>query len=139
MHTVDQAGDYYAQCPYTAHPLFSWSPIIALSGLVVASIGVRILGSKQSSLETKATLILESLAGIEGIWISFVSLFGQAVFESFLGLLGYPLGFFLVIDGLRRLKVGKTALILASVAILIFSGIIFFYALLAAVVLSEYP
>jgi hypothetical protein len=136
---VNQAGDYYVQCPYTAHPLLSWSPIIALGGIVVSSSGMK-WGSYTKASRLKAlTWGLEFLVGIEGMYIAFISLSGQAVFESYVGLLGYPLGFFFVLDSLRRQRAGRAAMVIATITILIVSAIFLFFALMFAVMMSEYP
>jgi hypothetical protein len=137
VHKVNQAGDYYFLCPYTAYPLFPWSPLIALVGLLIGWIGVR--GSSPMSVPFlgRFTWGLEILAGIEGIYISWVSLLGQAVFESYIGLLGYPLGFLFVLDGLRRPKAGRAVIALTAIAILVLSGILFFLVSIAAMMMSD--
>jgi len=140
VHMVNQAisGDYYLECPYSNHRLLFWSPIIALSGVLLVSVGIRMTRGRPLVLVTKFAPAVEALTGVEAMIAAFFSLFMRPEFESFLGLLGYPIGFLLVLDGLRRSKASRGEIVSAAVMILLISGVFFFFALIVAMGMSEY-
>lgn len=140
VHVVNQTikGDHYLQCPYTNHRLLFWSPIIALSGVSLVSVGIRATRGKLLVLMPKFAAAVEVLTGAEAMIAAFFSLFMRPEFETYVGLLGYPIGFLLVLDGLRRSKVSLGGIVSAAVMILLISGVFFFFALIGAMAMSEY-
>lgn len=140
VHVVDQVieGDYYLQCPYTNHRLLFWSPIVALSGVLLFSAGIRVTRGKLFDRMSEFGPMVEALTGVEGMIVAFVSLFQRPEVETYVGLLGYPIGFLLVLDGLRRSKGSVAGIVSAAVMILLISAVIFFFALVAGMAISEY-
>jgi hypothetical protein len=140
VHVVNQMtrGDYYLECPYTSHRLLFWSPIVALSGVVLLSVGIRTDQRKPLSFVPKFAPTVELLTGVEGMMVAFISLFQRPEFETFVGLLGYPIGLLLVLDGLRRSKVSLAGIVSIAVMILLISGVVFYFMLVASAGLSEY-
>jgi hypothetical protein len=139
VHVVNQTirGDYYLECPYTNHRLLFWSPVIALSGVLFVSVGIRTTRGKPLLPMPNFAAAVEVLTGAEAMIAAFFSLFMRPEFETYVGLLGYPIGFLLVLDGLRRRKASHGEIVSAAVIILLISGV-FFFALIGAMAMSEY-
>jgi len=137
VHVVNEQGHYYVECPYTDHPLFSWSPILAVVGVAVLS-PVFAGQEKRVSWPFRFVWILEILAGFEGMWIAFISLSGRLELRTYIGLLGWPIGFTLFLDGLRRNRVPKWAIVLAGLLVFLVSGWLYVMMALVAGMLSEY-
>ena len=131
-------GDYYLECPYANHRLLFWSPIVALSGVLLLSVGIHTTQGKPFVVVPKFAPTVEVLAGVEGMIVAFVSLFQRPEFEAYVGLLGYPIGFLLVLDGLIRSKSSVAGIASAAVMILLISGVFLFFALAAGMAMSEY-
>ena len=55
-----------------------------------------------------------------------------------MGLLGYPIGFLLILEGMRRSKASLADIASTAVMIILVSGIVFYFMLVASVGLSEY-
>jgi len=65
--------------------------------LILFSVGIRTTRGKPLVFVPKSAPAVEVLTGVEAVMVAFVSLFERPEFESFLGLLGYPIGFLLVL------------------------------------------
>jgi len=70
--------------------------------------------------------------------VAFLSLFQRPEFETYVGLLGYPIGLLLILDGMRRSKASLAEIASAAVMIILVSGIVFYFMLVASVGVSEY-
>jgi len=69
---------------------------------------------------------------------AFLSLLQRPEFETYVGLLGYPIGFLLILEGMRRSKASLADIASTAVMIILVSGIVFYFMLVASVGLSEY-
>jgi len=70
--------------------------------------------------------------------VAFLSLFQRPEFETYVGLLGYPIGLLLILEGMRRSKVSLAEVAFTAVMIILVSGIVFYFMLVAGAGLSEY-
>ena len=70
--------------------------------------------------------------------MAFLSLFQRPEFETYVGLLGYPIGLLLILEGMRRSKVSLAEVAFTAVMIILVSGIVFYFMLVASVGVSEY-
>lgn len=137
VHVVSEIveGDYYLECPSMDHPLFHWSPILALGGILTISRARSVqIGRWMRWLLTT----VEGLAGLEGMAIAFATLLGPIMYEAIPGVLGYPIGFFAVLHSMRRSGAGSLALMSVASLILLVSGVMFFLMLIASIGMSEY-
>jgi hypothetical protein len=74
VHVMNQMtrGDYYLECPYANHRLLFWSPIIALSGVLLLSVAIR--GTQGKPLVvSRFDPTVQILAGVEGMIVTFHS------------------------------------------------------------------
>ena len=78
------------------------------------------------------------MTGAEGMVVGFLSLLQRPEFETYVGLLGYPVGFLLVLDVMRRSKVSLAGIAFTAVMIIPVSAIVFYLIPVASVGLSEY-
>jgi len=128
-------GDYYLECPIIDYPLLYWSPVIALVGILAFSLGS---GLQIGRWTRRLSLLLEGLAGLEGILVAFWTLLGPWRFEAIPGLLGYPIGLFAILHSMRRTGAGASQLAMTAMIILFISGAVFFLMLIASIGMSEY-
>jgi len=120
IHTVSevQQGDYYLECPWMEHALFYWSPILALAGILLSSLGAR---ADTDRWTRRSSTVLEAVVGVEGMLIAFGTLLAPWMISSIPGLRGYPIGFFAVLHSMRR-GAGGSELLSAAAVILCVSG-----------------
>jgi len=137
VHVVDLVveGDYYLECPIIEYPFVYWSPIIALVGILTFSLGSRLQIGRWTR---RLFVLLEGLAGFEGMLVAFLTLVGPWRFEAILGLLGYPIGLFAILHSMRRTGAGASLLAMTAMMILFISGAVFFLMLIASIGMSEY-